>query len=64
MKEITFRISLDGSVTIEAEGFQGQQCYDATQEFEQMFEIEESQQTADYYIQPPIEQAIKIKNGR
>lgn len=58
-KTIEFEIDNNGKVTMKGKGFKGPECIKEMKEYEELFEILESQKTDEYYEQQVVSTKIK-----
>ena len=62
-EKMIFKIRRDGSVTIDAQGFHGSACMDATKAFEAMFADVSMKPTSDYFLEEVESEKVLVKEG-
>ena len=62
-KRIIFKVKRDGSIEMQALGFQGSACMNATAAFEKMFSEVDVKHTSEYYMEEEVGEQILVKQG-
>ena len=62
-KRIIFKVKRDGSIDMQALGFQGSACMNATRAFEAMFADVDIKPTSEYYMEEEAGEKILVKQG-